>query len=279
MKVIDFRFRPNTPDAVEGVLKSKVFGDMGKLFNVAKHLRGESLEQIIANMDAHNVVHGVITGRDAETTYGLPNGNMGIAAFVKQHPTRFSGIAGLDPHKGMKALDELTRMVTEHGFKGAATDPYLAKIPANHAKFYPIYAKCCELNVPVVITTGPATLVADAVMEHAAPRYIDAVATDFPELKIVISHGCYPWVNEAIMVVHRHKNVYMECAEYEAAPFANGYVEAANTLIGDKLMFASAHPFFDFRDRLAVSNSLPFTPEVRENVLYKNAARLLGLSV
>lgn len=279
MKVIDFRFRPNTPETVAGVLNSKVFGEMGKMFKVAEHLKGESIEQIVENMTAHNVVHGVITGRDAETTYGLANGNMGIAAFTKQFPKKFSGIAGLDPHKGMQALDELTRMVNEFGFKGAATDPYLAKLPSNHAKFYPIYAKCCELNVPVVITTGPATLVAGAVMEHTAPRYIDAVATDFPELKIVISHGCYPWVNEAIMVVHRHKNVYMECAEYEAAPFSSGYVEAANTLIGDKLMFASAHPFFDFRDRLAVEASLPFTPEVRENVMYKNAARLLGLDI
>lgn len=279
MKAIDFRFRPNTLDAVEGVLNSKVFGEMGKLFKVAERLKGESLEQIIANMDAHGVVHGVITGRDAETTYALPNGNKGIAAFVKEHPKRFSGIAGIDPHKGMGALDELTRMVEEHGLKGAAIDPYLARIPSNHAKFYPIYAKCCELDVPVVITTGPATLVAGAVMEHAAPCYIDAVATDFPELKVVISHGCYPFVNEAIMVVHRHKNVYMECAEYETAPFANGYVEAANTLIGDKMLFASAHPFFDFRDRLAIYAELPFTPEVRENVLYNNAARLLGLDL
>lgn len=278
MKAIDFRFRPNTPDVVRGVINSKVFGEMGKLFNVAERLKGESLEQIIANMDAHGVVHGVITGRDAETTYGLPNGNRGIADIVRRHPDRFSGMAGLDPHKGMAALAELTGMIRDHGLKGAAIDPYLAKIPANDAKFYPIYAKCCELDVPVVITTGPATLVSGAVMEHAAPRYIDTVATDFPELKIVISHGCYPWVNEVIMVVHRHRNVYIECAEYETAPFASGYVEAANTLIGDKMLFASAHPFFDFRDRLGIYAALPFTPAVREKVLYGNAARLLGLT-
>ena len=65
MKVIDFRFRPNTPETVAGVLNNKVFGEMGKMFRVAEYLKGESLEQIIENMDAHNVVHGVVTGRDA----------------------------------------------------------------------------------------------------------------------------------------------------------------------------------------------------------------------
>ncbi len=51
-----------------------------------------------------------------------------------------------------------------------------------------------------------------------APRYIDFVARDFPELKIVISHGGYPWVNEAIIVAQRNRNVYIELSEYEFSP-------------------------------------------------------------
>ena len=58
----------------------------------------------------------------------------------------------------MDAIDELGLMVETHGFRGAAIDPFLAKIPANHAKYYPIYAKCCEFDIPVVISTGMATL-------------------------------------------------------------------------------------------------------------------------
>jgi len=93
--------------------------------------------------------------------------------------------------------------------RGAAVDPYLAQIYANDAKYYPIYSKCCELDIPIVFTTGPATLVPNAIIDHVAPRYIDFAARDFPELKIVISHGGYPWVNEAINVVQRNKNVYI----------------------------------------------------------------------
>lgn len=186
-------------------------------------------------------------------------------------------MAGLDPHKGMDAVDELGLMVETHGFRGAAIDPFLAKIPANHAKYYPIYAKCCEFDIPVVISTGMATLVDGADPEHCHPRYIDAVARDFPKLKIVVSHGCYPWVNEIIMVVQRNRNVYLELSEYEQSPFSEGYIQAANTMIGDKVIFASAHPFLDFKGQIALYRKLPFSPQALENIFYNNAARLLGL--
>jgi hypothetical protein len=277
MKIIDFRFRPSTPDAVQGMLANTVFGGMFNLFKYAERAKPEPIEDIVAAMERQGVVRGVVTGRDAQTTYGLASGNQGIVALMRRYPDKFIGFAGLDPHKGMQALAELTSMVIEHGMRGAAIDPYLARIPASHARFYPIYAKCCELNVPVVITTGPATLVDNAIMDDAHPRHIDRVATDFPTLKIVISHGCYPWVSEAIMTVHRHRNVYIDLAEYEEQPFSEGYIQAANTLIGDKVLFASASPFMDFQEQIALYKRLPFEPQVLENVMFNNAARLLGL--
>ncbi len=277
MKIIDFRFRPSTPDAVKGMLGNKVFGEMFELFHYADRAKPEPIEKIVGDMEKQGMVKGVVTGRDAETTYGLASANPGIVALMERYPDKFIGFAGLDPHKGMDALAELTRMVTKHGMRGAAIDPYLARIPASHARYYPIYAKCCELDVPIVITTGPATLVRDAVMDDAHPRHIDRVAADFPDLKIVISHGCYPWVSEAVMTVHRNRNVYMDLAEYEEQPFSEGYIQAANSLIGDKLLFASAAPFMDFQEQIALYKRLPFTPGVRENVMYNNAARLLGL--
>lgn len=277
MNIIDFRFRPSTPDAVKGMLSNKVFGGMFELFKYSDRAKPEPIEKIVADMEKQGVVKGVVTGRDAETTYGLGSANPGILELMRQYPDKFTGFAGLDPHKGMDATAELTRMV-ELGMKGAAVDPYLARIPASHAKYYPIYAKCCELDVPIVITTGPATLVDGAVMDDAHPRHIDRIAADFPKLKIVISHGCYPWVSEVIMTVHRNRNVYIDLAEYEEQPFSEGYIKAANSLIGDKVLFASAAPFMDFQEQIELYKRLPFTPQTLENVMYNNAARLLGIS-
>lgn len=243
MKIIDFRFRPSTPDAVKGMLaKGGPFSPMFEYFNYKDRAKPEPIGQIVKEMEAQNVVKGVVIGRDAETTYGLKSSNPGILELMRQYPDRFIGFAGVDPIKGMDAITELKNRVERDGFRGAAIDPYLARIPADHRRFYPIYAKCCELNIPIVITTGPATL-----------------------------------VRGAVMVVQRNANVYLDIAEYEQQPFSEKYIEAANTIISDKVIFSSAAPFMDFQEQIALYRSLPFTPEVLEKVMYKNACRILGL--
>jgi predicted TIM-barrel fold metal-dependent hydrolase len=277
MKVIDFRFRPNTPETVQGIANSKMWKELCEYIDFHK-MKSQSLAECVAQMDRHGVERAVITGRDCETTYGSKSNNDSVIDFVKAYPNKFIGFVGCDPHKGMGAVYELKASVEELGMKGAACDPYLAQIYANDAKFYPIYSKCCELDIPIIFTTGPATLVPNAIIDHVAPRYIDIVARDFPDLKMIISHGGYPWVNEAIIVAERNKNVYIDLSEYEFSPMAEAYVQAANTMIGDKILFASAHPFVDFRDSLKTYQKLDFTPEVRQKIMYDNAAKLLGLS-
>jgi predicted TIM-barrel fold metal-dependent hydrolase len=277
MKVIDFRFRPNTQQTISGIQNSKMFKGLCESIDFSK-MKPQTVEEVAADLDAHGVERAVVTGRDCETTYGAKSNNDSVISFVKQFPKKFIGFVGLDPHKGMKAVYELRAAVNDLGMRGAAVDPYLAQIYANDAKYYPLYAKCCELDVPIVFTTGPATLVPGAIIDHVAPRYIDFVARDFPELKIVISHGGYPWVNEAIIVAQRNRNVYIELSEYEFSPMSEAYVQAANTMIEDKILYASAHPFVDFRQALKTYEALNFKPEVRRKIMYDNAAKLLGLA-
>jgi hypothetical protein len=276
MKIIDFRFRPNTPETLTGIQNSAMFKELCRYINFPQ-MKPQSVPEVVADLDAHGVEWAVITGRDCETTYGGKSNNESVVEFVRQFPNKFIGFVGLDPHKGMKAVRELSHAVEHLGLRGAAIDPYLAKIYPHDAKYYPIYSKCCELDIPIIMTTGPATLVPDAIIDHVAPRYIDIVARDFPELKIIISHGGYPWVNEAIIVAERNANVYIDLSEYERSPQAEAYVQAANTMIGDKILYASAHPFVDFRRALKTYESLEFTPEVRRKIMYENAAKVLGL--
>ncbi len=276
MKVIDFRFRPNTPETISGIQNSKMFKGLCEKIDFSK-MKPQTVAEVVEDLDRYNVERAVITGRDCETTYGGKSNNASVIEFVSKFPNKFFGFIGLDPHKGMGAIDELKAGYNEHGMRGAAVDPYLAQIYPHDAKYYPIYSKCCELDIPIVFTTGPATLVPKAIVDHVAPRYIDIVARDFPELKIIISHGGYPWVNESIIVAERNPNVYIDLSEYERSPMSEAYIQAANTMIPDKVLYASAHPFVDFRQALDTYAELPFTPEARQQIMYDNAARILGL--
>ncbi|SKA70303.1 amidohydrolase family protein [Desulfobaculum bizertense] len=277
MNIIDFRFRPNTHEVVSGIQNSKMFKDLCESINFHER-KSQPLDEIVKDMDEAGIKHAVITGRDCESTYSsMANGNGSVLEFCNAYPEKFVGFWGVDPHKGMDAIRDLDKAVTENTtIRGAAVDPYLAKIYANDAKYYPVYSKCCELGIPIIFTTGTASFVPEAVIDHVAPRYIDFVARDFPELKIIMSHGGYPWVNEAIIVAQRNPNVYLEISEYEFWPQAEAYVQAANTLIPEKLMFASAHPFVDYHEAIEKYEKMAFNADVLEKVMYGNAARLLG---
>ncbi|TWI73002.1 hypothetical protein LZ24_01413 [Desulfobotulus alkaliphilus] len=278
MKVIDFRFRPNTPEIIDGIKNSAMFKAACKAigFDASKP---QSLEEIIADLDARNVELAVITGRDCETTYGSPANNPSVLSFCKAFPEKFAGFWGIDPHKKMAAVREIEYAIQELGMKGIAIDPYLAHIPASEARFYPIYTKCAELDVPVFVTMAPPPQVPGAIMDYADPRDIDRVARDFPELTLIMSHGGYPFVNESIFACMRNANVYMDFSEYEEAPMANVFIEAMATTISDKVLFASAHPFIELSHALAVYESFPLTDEVRAKVMYENAKKVLKLEI
>lgn len=276
MKVIDFRFRPNTPEIINGIKNSKMFKATCDAIGFDAR-QPQWIEEIVADLDRMEVELCVITGRDSETTYGTPPNNNSVLGFCMGYPQKFVGFWGIDPHKGMAAVREIEKAVHEYGMKGIAIDPYLAHIPAHEARFYPLYSKCCELDIPVFITMAPPPQVAGAILDYADPRDVDHVARDFPELTLIMSHGGYPYVNECMFVCQRNANVYMDFSEYERAPMFEVFVHGMNTTISDKVLFASAHPFIELKDALAAYASFDLTEENRRKVMYENARRVLKL--
>lgn len=278
MDIIDFRFRPNTVENLTSISNSKMYKELCKVIGF-NNQKAETIEEIVLWLEEYNVIKAVVNGRDCESTFAsVANGNDALLSFCDAAPNRIIGFWGIDPHKGMNSVRELNSVVKNNeGIQGASIDPYFAKIYVNDARYYPFYAKCCELNIPIIITTGSASFMPETVIEHSAPRYIDFVARDFPELKIIISHGGYPWVNEAITVAQRNKNVYLEMSEYEEWPQSDLYIKAANSIISDKLIFASAHPFVNFNEQIERYSKMGFNKDVYKNVMYNNAAKILNL--
>lgn len=237
------------------------------------------IEETVRRMDAAGIAIGVIQGRDIETTYNYKLSNDHVAEVVNKFPKRFIGFAGVDPNKRMEAVREIERAVRSLGLRGVSLDPYLHQKPANDKIYYPVYAKCVELGVPVSLTTGPGALVPDSIMGHASPATIDEVSKDFPELVLIASHGCYPYVMEIISVALRHENVYFDISGYELFPGSELYVKAVNTIIPRKMLFASAHPLTDFADTIKRHEGMAYTPEVRENLYYRNAETVLKIKL
>ena len=239
-------------------------------------------ETFVSFLDQQGVDIAVIKARDIETSHKekIPNGK--CAELVKKFPERLIGMAGADPYKGQAAVNELEKAVKQLGLKGVNLWPYEYNLYPHDEKYYPIYDKCQELGVVVSIEASM-HFDRSVRMDLCRPLYLDYVAVDFPNLKIVGSTPGWPWVAELMGVVWRHPNVYVATSVVRPKYFGlagSGYetlLQFGNSLLQDKIIFASGWPRLPIARGIQEINQLPLRNEVKEKWLYKNAARLFGL--
>jgi hypothetical protein len=174
--------------------------------------------------------------------------------------------------------------VVDDGFRGLSLRPFMIGEPATHRAYYPFFAKCVELGVPLSIHTS-ANWTRTRRSELGHPRFIDEVACDFPDLTIIMSHAGYPWVLEACLVAWKHANVYLELGahrpKYFAAPGAGweSLMRFGQTTIAGKVLYGTGaflinRPYVQLCDE---ARELPVASEVLDAWLWGNASRLLGL--
>jgi hypothetical protein len=202
-----------------------------------------------------------------------------VAEAVRQHPTRFKGLAGVDPTEGMAGVRALERAVREHGFVGAHTYPHWFELAPDHAKYYPFYAKCVELDIPIQLQVGQSMIYDPAYPRRSTGRPIalDAPACDFPELKLVGIHVGIPWTDEMIAMAWKHANVYIGCDAHRPPYWPEAFVKYMNSYGQDKVIYGTDFPVLDFERTRADFDALRLKPEVRRKVLRDNAVRLYKL--
>ena len=274
--IIDFRGRPPTPEFKKYFHKERVTWSFIKYVGTSQlpaSYTEESVERMLEEMSEAGIKNCVMTGRNVPECQ-IPNQH--VYELEKRSGGRLIAFAGIDPsNKIHQALPELQRCVDEYGMRGVNMDPGRAPIPlkANDRRIYPVYEMCQRLGLPVILMgavwSGPD-------ISYTDPLAVDQVANDFPELKLVPSHGFWPFVNEVIAVAIRHKNVYICPDGYLYMPGGQAYVQAANSFLPDQIVFGTAYPYRPFKWSVDRFNEMGFSPEARDKVLYKNAQQILG---
>ena len=118
----------------------------------------------------------LITGFDEASTAGktfVPNEI--VAAIAARHPDRFLPFAGADIMRGQEALRDFEQWVRIRAFRGLSLRPFMIGLPADDRHYYPFYAKCVELGVPLSIHTS-ANWTTGAINDLGHPRHLAAVA-------------------------------------------------------------------------------------------------------
>jgi predicted TIM-barrel fold metal-dependent hydrolase len=148
---------------------------------------------------------------------------------------------------------------------------------ADDRRLYPIYAQCEDAGVPVIIMAGGS---AGPDLGYTEPTHLDRVAGDFPNLKIVVSHGGWPWVHQMLHIAFRRPNIHLSPDQYLANMAGmDDYVRAAGSYLADRFLYASSYPFTPVADYAAWFRRLPIGPEAMEKILFRNAAKLLRIDL
>jgi len=250
--------------------KVKILGDTGN---------GIPLEEEISRMDRAGISKGLMVA----TTGGWEGSDIyfekpvsRIQNVIEEHPERFKGIVGLNPSRIVPMLGRMETAVRDLGFVGAHLYPHwFGKVPDDRV-YYPLYAKCAELGIPIQIQVGHSAQ--QFLRTVAKPIYLDRVAIDFPELQIIGIHIGYPWTEEMISVAWKHPNVYIGCDAHYPKYWDPSFVRFIDSRRGcEKVLFGTDWPVVDFERGIEEILALGIREENLEKLLWDNAVRVYDL--
>jgi uncharacterized protein len=269
--------------------------DRGTWYDFMKPLLMDSESREMFKMPAEYMFKAIPTVRDSEDyigialdemdKYGIEKAMISVrfgnplgARAMKEHPTRFIPSFAVNPNLGMEGVRELRRAVDEFGVKAATAFPAgcVPQVPINDKKFFPIYAACIDLDIPIFVCAGvPGPRVPAACQDVSL---IDEVCWFFPELRFVTRHGCEPWTDLMVKLMLKYPNLYYSTSAFAPKHYPKDIVDFANTRGTEKILYAGYFPMGlslerIFKDMPAVA----FRDHVWPKFLRENAMRVLKL--
>lgn len=198
-----------------------------------------------------------------------------VAEVCSADPKRYKGMVGINPHHRMEGVRRVERAVRDYGFVAAHLHQYGYNLAPDAPEFWPFYAKCVELGVPVMIQMGHAAERMPS--EVGRPIHLDRVALWFPELKIIAAHTGWPWVEEMIAMAWKHKNVYVSTTAHLPKYWDPALVRFIDSRGIGKVLYGTDFPVVTHKESLALIEQLNLKPAALKALLHDTAATLFGL--
>jgi len=216
--------------------------------------------------------------------FGVERGLIGVhndegKRALKEHPDRFIPSMSADPNDGVDGLRNIVRNYEEFGIRSVGVFPCgtFPQVAINDKLMYPIYAKCCELDIAAFVNAG----VPGPRLKYDAQKveYLDEVMFDFPELTLVTRHGCEPWTELAVKLMLKWPGLHYSTSAFAPKYYPKDIVDFANTRGADKIMYAGYYPMGLTLERIMTEMpNVGFKDDVWPKFLRDNAARVLKLA-
>lgn len=187
---------------LDGTPKGEYFGE------------GISVSQVLREMDEAQIDKTCILGLSLPRLYGGTGDEKIFELYLKPHPDRFIGFAGIDPVSidgsfNRKGLVDARRAILDQGFRGLKMLPVYTNVNPKDGVNYPFYELAAELKVPITIHQGM-TEVRTPPAEFGRPYHLDRVLLDFPSVLMNVAHLGWPWEEEVFALMVKHPNLYAD---------------------------------------------------------------------
>jgi len=266
--VIDLWVNSISREAAAKFLSQKGFGEIEGFFGNTV-AGGMTNLDLLGEMDRLGVDRAVLSCE-------LTSAEEETFSFVAEHRDRFLLAASVDhPGRPRRQSMEIRSRVSDGTLDMVRVSPLVHQYPLNHALYYPVYATCEELGVPVSINIGiPGPRVRSRCQD---PVLLEDVLIDFPGLVVVGAHMGHPYEELLIEYLLKWPNLYLSNSAYLATYMHPALVKFMGSRRGKgRVLFASDHPFLPMERALQAARALPLEGAAMDEFLGGAAARIFA---
>lgn len=224
------------------------------------------LSELLAEMDEQGVQKAILMD-------SLANPSTTARKFAEAKPDRFAlAMGGVNLLRPVPSLRLLAAIVGDLPVAYAVVGPSFwgdGQYPPSDAVYYPLYAKCAELNLPLCINTGIPGPPIPGEVQH--PMHLDRVCVRFPELRLCMIHGADPWWDVAIRLLLKYANLRLMTSAWSPKRLPESLLHYMRTRGADKVIYASDWPVLPMRRVIPEARALDLPADVLDNYLYNNA--------
>lgn len=227
---------------------------------------------------------GVVLDWDDRSVTGRPwLGNDFMAALAEKYPGTLMGFGSADPHAN-SARDEISR-AADLGLAGLKFHPTMQAFDPGDERFYPLWERCEERELILLFHTGTCGIGAGTPgaggtkIRYSHPGFLDSVAADFPGITWIAAHFGWPWFLECLAIALHKSNVWIELSGWAPKYLPAEVVREAGKRLNNQTLFGSDYPFISLDRWFEEFQALDMPQQAAENVLWRNAIRLLRLQI
>lgn len=240
--------------------------------------RGRTVESLVEAMDQAGIDLGILTSGLRDPTKLHRQGAYAAEDFLAvadRYPERFLVSVAVDqatrPVENCRRIRELA---ADDRIALVRVTPLVEQYELNHRLYYPVYATCAELGLPVSINIGiPGPQVRSRCQD---PVLLEDVLIDFPDLTVIGAHMGHPY--EALLIGYLLKwpQLYLMTSAYLATYMDPGLVRFMDSTRGrGRVWFASDHPVIPAAKALDAARKLPLSADAMAEFLGASALRTL----